>query len=310
MSTNNRPNAASRERAPMHPSAQRSGISRRAFGLGTLCTLSTVVGATLSPRLVAWAADGKTAITKLSEIKGSLFIIGGGAATTMRDFARLAGGSKAQIAILTHSSSNPAEAGDLAENKFRSFGVLKTKVINPDSKLGLPKDITAAWIVGGDQNRTMKLLDDDFQRQIRQFLLDGNLVGGSSAGAACVVPTMIAGNAEDGGYVLKRGQLQLVKGLGLFPGVVVDTHVKQKYRFERLMAAVSVLEDVVGIGLDEDTAIYVSNGKVKVYGAGHARIYKRGEDHKSDLLDEPENVNASVWNILVSCLAAGQEFKI
>lgn len=240
--------------------------------------------------------------------KGTLYLVGGSADTALKRFVELAGGAGAKIVILPHSSSVPVEAGDSAANAFHSLGVKTTVIIQPGAKQDLPKDMTAIWITGGDQNRFMRLASKQLISDIQTFLKDGGVVGGSSAGAALAAPKMIAGGMEDG--FPRGGALRMGDGLALLPGFVVDTHVKQRERHDRLMAAMAMVAGVKGIGLDEDTAVEIHGNKAKVYGAGFARVYERGPGFASELDGAKDQVKTSVRKVLYSVVPEGEEFDL
>jgi len=278
-------------------------------------TLQTAASAALLVLLVAQSVDsseqqGSTpdeSKTK-NQFKGSMFLIGGNADTTLSDFVKLAGGEKANIAIITHASSEPDKAGDELANIFASLGVKHTTVILPGQKGGLSKDTNAVFICGGDQNRLMRLIDESLLKQLKTFLTEGGLIGGSSAGAAAAVPTMIAGGMSD--KVIRPNSLLLADGLGLLEGVIVDTHVGQRSRDCRSMTALTMVDDTLAVGLDEDTAIYVSQGKAVVYGKGHARLFRCSNGHRSTMKVSQDGTYGSVSDVLVSYLSAGEEFKV
>ncbi len=240
--------------------------------------------------------------------KGSLYLIGGSADSCLKDLVDLAGGTKANIVIIPHASSIPADAADEMANAFSSLGVKNTQTILPGSKVGLPAGATAVYICGGDQNRLMRLLEPQLIEQIQKFYMDGGLVAGSSAGAAAASPVMIAGGMTDG--QIRKDSLRTAKGLGLLPGTIIDTHVRERSRHDRSAVAVTIVDDVIAIGLDEDTAIYVKDGKAKVFGKGYARVYRRTPEHKSDVKTGDPGVNSSVFNVNTSSVAAGAEFEI
>ena len=233
---------------------------------------------------------------------------GGLADKSFKRFVELAGGPKAKIAILPHSSSVPIESADETANIFASLGVKSTVAIQPTGNQALPADVTAVWMTGGDQNRLMRLADKTLLDQVRDFLKNGGVVGGTSAGAAVVPPQMIAGGMDDG---FPRGaSLRLSDGLGLLPGFIVDTHVKQRERHDRIMAALAMLDGVKGIGLDEDTAIEIVAGKGTVYGDGCVRFYERGAGFKSDLTAAKDQDKASVRNVLYSVIPEGETLDL
>ncbi|MDZ4836294.1 MAG: cyanophycinase [Candidatus Melainabacteria bacterium] len=240
--------------------------------------------------------------------KGTLYLIGGGADQSLQRFVDIAGGDKAVIAILPHSSGVPQEAADEAANQFTARGVKNLVTIMPNQKVGLPKNVNAVFFTGGDQNRLMRLLDPVLNTEIHDFLKRGGLVGGTSAGAAAAPPRMIAGGMDD--KFVKNDSLLLGDGLGYLPGFVVDTHVLQRARHDRLMVALSLIENVTGVGLDEDTAIEIVGKKITVRGEGHARFYQRSDKHSSTLSKVGKGEKASVRNMLYSVLSDGDEWDL
>lgn len=249
----------------------------------------------------------ETEATTGAPFKGTLYLIGGGADQSLQRFVDIAGGAKAVIAILPHSSGVPQEAADEAANLFTARGVKTILPIMPNQKVGLPKNVNAIFFTGGDQNRLMRLLDPVLAGEIHDFLKRGGLVGGTSAGAAAAPPRMIAGGMED--KFLRSDSLLLGDGLGYLPGFVVDTHVLQRCRHDRLMVALSVIENVTGVGLDEDTAIEIAGNKITVRGQGHARFYQRSDKHSSTLGTVGKGDKASVRNMLYSVLSEGDEWE-
>ncbi len=238
--------------------------------------------------------------------KAAFFLIGGNAKSTLDDFVQLAGGDKANIAIITHASAEPEKIGDDLQNSFNELGVKRTTVILPGSKTGLPKDTTAIYICGGVQTRLKRLLEEPVLSQLLTF--DG-LIGGSSAGAMIAPPRMIAGGMDD--HAVKAKSLNVVDGLNFVPNIVVDTHVGQRSRDTRLMAALVLIETAeLAIGLDEDTAVYIHDGKAKVYGEGHVRLFRRGEGFRSNVEARGKNALSSVHNVVMSALSAGDEFDL
>jgi len=240
------------------------------------------------------------------EKKGSFFLIGGSADICLLRLVRLAGGSRGHIVILPHASATPLRSAHLLQEQLVTTG--RTSLIMPRSEKTIPDDATAVYFAGGDQSRLVKLLNPAIRRQLSGFLRSGGLVAGSSAGAAAVVTTMIADGMNDG--VLSAGSLRLRPGLGLLPGAVIDTHFRQRGRFSRLMAAVSLLPATLGVGLDEDTAVEIAaNGSATVHGKGHGWFFTPGQEHDSDL-NQARGLRASVVNVSVSALSSGQVFDL
>ncbi|MBX9723099.1 MAG: cyanophycinase, partial [Candidatus Obscuribacterales bacterium] len=279
-------------------SMKRFFVGRRGFSLG----FTAVLFAPYKSADAAESANGGHS-DQTPDFKGTLYPIGGAADFALKRFAELAGGSSGRIMIIPHSSSSPKETADDLANTFMSLGVKDTDVIMPGESKSLAKS-SAVFMSGGDQNRMMRLLDKGVMEQMRAFLRDGNLVGGTSAGAAAVAKRMIAGGMGDG--LPKSKSLLIADGLDLLPGYMVDTHVGARSRQDRLMVGLSMVPGVGGIGLDEDTAVEIKNGKATVHGVGVAHVYRRANDFKSDMPSTPEGKFASVQNMIYSIYPAGE----
>lgn len=268
-------------------------FSRRSFGLAMLSLLAC-------NRVMAQPATSKSA--------GTLYPIGGAADFALYRFAEIAGAEKARILILPHSSSEPKGTVEELQNSFMALGVRDTSVIMPGEYKGALPKCTAIFMTGGDQSRMMRIAEPNLLADVRAFVSAGNLVGGTSAGAAIMAPRMIAGGMGDSVPMSKS--LLMTEGLGLLPGYVVDTHVSARARQDRLMVALSLVAGAKGIGLDEDTAVEIRDGKATVHGKGVAHVYRRADDFKSGMETAAEGHCASVQNMVYSIYPAGETFLI
>lgn len=121
---------------------------------------------------------------------------------------------------------------------------------------GIEKILSASGIffTGGDQSRLTKaLLGSPLLEAIRRAWKAGACVGGTSAGLAAVADPMFTGEGDPAR--LRAGSVELVQGLGLVTGVLLDQHFLARGRFERLLAAVLEHPHRLGIGVDEETAL-------------------------------------------------------
>jgi cyanophycinase len=107
---------------------------------------------------------------------------------------------------------------------------------------------------------------------IRRAYEAGAVVGGTSAGASVVATHMVASGTE--GVTPKERMVQLAAGLGLVDGVIIDQHFSQRNRYGRLLALVAHSPQLLGIGIDEDTAIVVTEGRyLEVLGKGAVTVF-------------------------------------
>lgn len=242
--------------------------------------------------------------------KGTLYLVGGAADSCLRRFATLAGGEHGLVAIVAHASEEPAKYADDMANKLKSFGVDNTVPILPGGKGVLPNGVTAVIIIGGDQNRLTRTMDKELADAIGLYYMDGGLVAGTSAGTAAASVNMIAGGmGED---LPKGGALRMGKGLGYKPGTIFDTHVDAYVRFLRCLAALALTgeEDFCAVGLDENTALEIKDGKARVHGTGLVRVHRRAANFASKLSTIPDGQLASISNVLISVYPAGEEFAL
>ncbi len=151
---------------------------------------------------------------------------------------------------------------------------------------------TAIWMIGGDQMRLRQTLLDEAgaplaaARAMRALLDAGGVVGGTSAGAAILSDVMIAsgdslgalseGLTDTYGAMEEQefGPVHLSQGLGFFPYGILDQHFDRKARYGRLVVALAAQDggSKLGFGIEEDTALVVTEGEAEVIGAGGVHV--------------------------------------
>lgn len=209
---------------------------------------------------------------------GALLAVGGGgmnASIAARALAA-AGGTQARLLIVPQASERP-EAGVEAQAYWQERGALDVRVLDLLDPEHARIEIAAAdfiWFGGGDQNRLMaSLREADLVEPIRERWRGGALVGGTSAGAAVLSGAMIVGGENADLESVRAGGTALAEGLGLWGGVIVDQHFLARRRFTRLLAAVLDRPDLIGIGVDERTAVLaLPDGRCEVIGEGAVLI--------------------------------------
>jgi cyanophycinase len=201
--------------------------------------------------------------------QGPLIVVGGG--TTVPEITakalELGGGRKAVVAVLPQSSAE-RDAGDASVKMWLEAGAAEARKVSfadRDAAAGFLRRATLIWMPGGDQNRFMKAIDgtglDDI---IRERHRSGVAVGGTSAGAAVLAEYMFTGDANL--TSLKAGATVTAKGLALWPGALIDQHFLARQRDNRLISAVFDRPALVGVGIDESTAVIVHGATFDVIG--------------------------------------------
>lgn len=219
-----------------------------------------------------------------SQTGGHLILIGGGdkPLAAMQKFVELAGGKSAPIVVVPTAS----EAEDTAEYYTKLFlddhGVTDVVVLPIRTREDADRaDLVAAtkrargvFFSGGDQTRILKALGGSAVLGAMREVFDrGGVIGGTSAGTACQSEKMITGEGDF--KVIAAGAVELWQGLAFLPPhVVVDQHFIARQRQNRLLTVLLEHPEHLGVGVDEDTAIWVRPDQTfEVIGARSVMIF-------------------------------------
>jgi len=214
---------------------------------------------------------------------GHLVLVGGGSKppAAMEKFIELAGGRDAPIVVIPTASAEPDTPEvywKLFAEDYRCSNVWVAPIATADdaSDPEIARRAGAGggiFFAGGDQRRIMDALrDTPTLTAIREAFARGAVVGGTSAGTACQSSPMITG---DGDFtVITADNVVLWPGLGLFRGVIVDQHFVARQRENRLLSVVLEHPDLLGVGIDEATAVWVRpDGTFEVLGDGWVMVF-------------------------------------
>lgn len=207
--------------------------------------------------------------------KGHLFIIGGGKrpAEMMKQFIALSEGFRSgKIIILPMASSVPKEVGPEQAIQFKDFGarsveycILSRKdALNPES-IKLFDDAGGVFFSGGVQSRLADvLLDTPIHKMLIDFYEAGGVIGGTSAGAAVMSEIMITGDekrtVEEGHAfeTIQADNIVTARGFGFIDTAIIDQHFVRRKRHNRLISLIAENRKLLGVGIDESTAIIVN----------------------------------------------------
>ncbi|MBM3463260.1 MAG: cyanophycinase [Armatimonadetes bacterium] len=207
---------------------------------------------------------------------GSLLLIGGGdhPPAVMKKFIALAGGPQA-LFVVVPTASSLASTGPAYVRELKGYGCKRVRVLRLRSRRDathgdwekLLPQAGGVFFTGGDQVRLMNVCrDTPFEKALKKAHARGAAIAGTSAGTACMSGPMMTGDADL--TVIRDDPRALVKGFGLFPGVILDQHFVKRQRFNRLISAVAAHPNLVGIGVDEATAVWWRpDGAVEVLGS-------------------------------------------
>jgi cyanophycinase len=224
-------------------------------------------------------------------VAGSLFIIGGGSrpAELVKRMIEEAGlPEKGYVVILPMASSVPDSAILWSGEQFYEHGVQNVAGFNfkhnepaKEAWLDSLRNASLIYISGGDQNKFMEIAGGtEIAAAISDAYTSGALVAGTSAGAAVMSRLMITGNElRNPEYTstfrsIESKNLELSNGLGFIKSAIIDQHFIWRSRHNRLFTAVIENPEMMGIGIDESTAILVKGNQAEVVGSAQVMVFK------------------------------------
>jgi cyanophycinase len=254
--------------------------------------------------------------------KGRLLIIGGHedkrrSKVILRELARLVGSGKLVVATL--ASEKPGELWEEYEAALRGLGVRHVHHLRIASRadaespraMGVLEDATAVFFTGGDQLRLTSLIGDTpvFSRCYEIFA-EGGAIAGTSAGASVMTETMIvAGNGSSSPHI-GRG-VDLAPGLGFAKDMVIDQHFAERGRVGRLLGVIAQNPRILGVGIDENTAIEVEPfRRFRVLGAGSVYVLDAAEVSDTNVAVESRGRALSIFGVRLHRLTQGDEYDL
>ena len=248
-------------------------------------------------------ADSPPAGTQKPAPPGALVICGGGGLpeSVRREFIRLAGGPEARIVVIPTASGDadgPADglAGFL--EPWTKRGVASAVLLHTRSRASADEpgftrpleEATGVWFSGGDQSRVTEVyLGTAVERALHAVLGRGGVIGGTSAGAAIMSRVMITGG---------RAKATVGTGFGFLPGTVVDQHALRRSRLNRLLGVLADHRDLVGVAVDESTALVVRQGRWQVMGRSYVvacRSPGGGQPVRIDVFHDGDRGSLEDW---------------
>jgi len=222
--------------------------------------------------------------------KGSLFIIGGGSRPMemMQRIATESGIDKGGYAvILPMSSEEPDSAIYYTGRSFSKAGYTNVYGLqfekgekHNQAKTDSIRNARLVYISGGDQSKFMGVVaGTDIEKAIHDAYANGGMVAGTSAGAAVMSKVMITGNElKHPDYSstfrnIESDNIETATGLGMLTTAIIDQHFVYRSRHNRLLSAVIEYPEMLCIGIDESTAIYVKNNIAEVVGLSQVLVF-------------------------------------
>jgi cyanophycinase len=166
------------------------------------------------------------------------------------------------------------------------------------------------FLGGGDQVKLITTLSGTpVGDAIWDNYVSGGVVCGTSAGSAALTELTLAGNEvdEEGNLV----EQYIGPGLGLLDfKTLIDTHFSQRRRLYRLFVAIAGYPEIMGLGIDEDTAMIVRGEVGKVVGKGGV-TFVDGRTVKFDNAEEvTKGRQLTLSSLRVGIVGTGYTFNL
>ncbi len=229
---------------------------------------------------VAFAAEP---VTQVGPASGSLLVVGGGSMGKLWPvFLELAGGKDAPIVVIPTAADSVA-GDDGAVKALHALGVAHVvqlhtrdpKEADTEAFVAPLRTARGVWISGGRQWRLAdSYLGTRTQRELFAVLARGGVIGGSSAGATIQGSYLVRGAPSGNTTMMSPGH---EVGFGFLRGTAIDQHVDTRNRAEDLRPVLRAHPTLLGLALDEATAIIVRGDRAEVVGAGTVRFFAAPE---------------------------------
>ncbi|MBW4612106.1 MAG: cyanophycinase [Desmonostoc vinosum HA7617-LM4] len=257
-----------------------------------------------------------------SNIKRQLIIIGGaedkeGECHILREFVRRAGGTKANIVIMTAATELPREVGENYIRVFERLGAEDVRIVDTETRedatsstaLAAIAKATGVFFTGGDQARITSILKDtEIDTAIHKRFAEGAVIAGTSAGAAVMPDNMIV---EGDSQTNPRMEIvEIGPGMGFLPGVVIDQHFLQRGRLGRLISALVQQPAVLGFGIDENTAMAVTDNQFEVIGEGAITVVDESEATYNNMDEILKDESLAIFGAKLHILPHGYKFDL
>jgi cyanophycinase len=230
-----------------------------------------------------------------------------------------AGGTLAEIEVITTASTIPFEVGNNYLDAFGKIGCTHIGLMHIRNREDAMKieyleriqKCRAVMFTGGNQMRLSATFGGtEFLKTIQlRFRQETFLIAGTSAGAMAMGNSMIyEGNAARAHL---KGEVKLATGLRLIDTVIIDSHFEKRGRFNRLAQAVAANPSCIGVGLSEDTGMLITEGdRMEAIGSGLVIIIDGQQILHSNIADIPDGNPISIENLKVHFCEKGNGYLI
>jgi cyanophycinase len=254
--------------------------------------------------------------------RGTLILVGGredrsGDRTILKEIATHARSSLLVVATL--ASEEPTQQWESYRQAFSDLGQGDIRHLRVDGREGAsdPKNLemidnaSVVYFTGGDQLKLASKLGGTpmLNRMHRLYDERGGVIAGTSAGASAMGATMLVSHATESSHKVESSFF-MARGLGLVPDLVIDQHFAQRARIERLVGAVAEDPGVLGIGIDEDTAVILEDGMLRIIGSGAVYVADGQGITYTNVSERTPDRTLSLFDLRLHVLSSGLIFDL
>lgn len=219
--------------------------------------------------------------------RGALVVSGGGETTShiIDRFIELAGGPDAPIVVVPTSGRQDEDYHEFCPclQRFREAGATNLSVMHTRDREVADSEAFVAplrrargiWFNGGSHwLHTDAYLDTRVHEELFSLLDRGGVVGGGSAGGHVQGEIMNVSRSPEREFSERKlPREDWRRGFGLLRGVIIDVHVLARNRHFDMIGVMKQHPDMLGIAIDENTAIVVEDDKFEVIGTSYVIIH-------------------------------------
>lgn len=257
------------------------------------------------------------------ELNGNLIIIGGaedkeGRKKILERVCNCLNKDSDVLLVVTVATLYPKEAAEKYKKVFTSLGVKNIEVLNinsredsyKDENIELIENSKLIFFTGGDQLRITSLIGGTpVCEKLKEAGTNGRYIVGTSAGASVMSDTMIVDGDDEESP--RKCTLKMSPGMGFIENVIIDQHFAQRGRIGRLLTGIAQNPDVLGIGIDENTAIIVNkDGFFEVIGEGAVYIIDGSTISYSNVSEQYSDEVLSIYNVKLHVLREKDKFSL
>jgi len=257
------------------------------------------------------------------QLNGNLIIIGGaedkkGKKEILEEVCNCLDKKKDTLLIVTVATLYPEEAANKYRKVFTQLGVNKIEVLDisvrddsfKEDNVSLIEKSKLIFFTGGDQLRITSLIGGTpVYEALKKAGGKGKYIVGTSAGASVMSDTMIVEGEDEESP--RKCTLKMSPGMGFIENVIIDQHFAQRGRIGRLLTGIAQNPEVLGIGIDENTAIIVNkNGVFEVIGEGAVYVVDGSTITYSNVSEQHCDEVLSMYNIKLHILKEKDKFSL